>query len=90
MRKKQPVKQKYARHVCGQFGSSIELSEGRGDMSGIETVSVGALEMGSVPSLPFRLSLSNDRTILATICEALEVRRVGFNEETANTELRRQ
>lgn len=62
MRRKQPSKQAYARQVCGQSGSSIDRSE-VGDMSLIEAVSVGALEMGSVPSLPLRLSMSKDRVM---------------------------
>jgi hypothetical protein len=67
MRKKQPNKQAYARHVRGQSRSSAVRSEVGGDMSWV-VVSVGAMERGRVPSLPLRLALSKDRTMLVVLC----------------------
>jgi hypothetical protein len=64
MRKKQPSKQAYARHEVGQSGSSMELNEPRGELSGMGVVAVGALERAMLPTLPLRLSLSKERAIV--------------------------
>jgi hypothetical protein len=65
MRKKQPSRQAYARHVVGQSGSSSSRDEERGS-SRIEATSwVEGLDRGKVPLLSLRLSLSKEAEAIA-------------------------
>ena len=75
MRKKQPTKQAYARHVLGQSGSSSTAWVVVGwEACRIDSVSVAAFANGRVLILPSRLSFSNKRGIVLVGCSFMGFR----------------
>ena len=70
MRKKQPSKQAYARHVRGQSGSSSSDEERRNSCidGASEAVDV---DKGKLASLPLRVSFSNDCEVMVAVLSIL-------------------